>query len=176
MGLFKGIGDAKVLDAVYIKPCDVLVRIDMTKVGENRKKEQFAFVEGTVIHCLSDSEHTVGESITQAIKVTSDYFERDVKAFICSALGVDQNTDPGDIDAAAEQVFESGDNPLQGTVMHLKAIPITTKQGNPFTKISWKGEVTPSRLKELLSPEEIKRFYPDGALDELIANYEAANA
>lgn len=176
MGLFKGIGDAKVLDATYIKPCDVLMRIDMTKVGSNRKKEQFAFVEGTVIHCLSDSEHTVGESITQAMKVTSDYFARDVKAFICAALGVDQDTDSAEVDAAAEQVFESGDNPLQGTVMHLKAIPITTKQGNPFTKVSWKGEVTPDRVKDLLTEGEIKRFYPDGALDELIANYEKANA
>jgi hypothetical protein len=178
-GLFSGVGSAKVVNSEYIKPGEVLFRVDRTKTDVNRKKETIVVVEGTVIHDLLDgeSEMRVGEAVSQVLKPASDYFDRDVKAFVCAALGYDINDAPeNEITEAAESIFGTDDNILCETVLHLSAKNIVTQKGGDFTKITWKGEVAYEDLPAMLSEREIERFYPNGKLDALIEQSKNAKA
>jgi len=163
--LFKGTGSAKVVNSEYFKPVDGLFRVDVCKSDQNRKKEPIVVIEGTIIHVIdpSVSELRAGDSVSQVLKPSSDYFARDVKAFVCSATSTDPNeADATEVEKAAAEIFESGNNPLSGTILHVRAHDITTEKGNPFTKITWKGEVDLKDAYEMLMESERARFFPNG--------------
>lgn len=174
--LFEGAGKSTgKKNANYIRPGHFLMRINQCKTDENRKKEPFAAVEGTVICILdSDTEHRLGEDVTFLIKKASDYFEDEMVSFLGAATGMDVKSETDENkEQALAAIFES-DNPLSGTVLEVFAKNIVLKEsGRDFTQITWRGEVEPHRLKDILSDEELDRFYPGGALDDIIAETSA---
>lgn len=169
--IFAGAGESTgVKRGNYIRQGHFLMRIDLCKIGENRKKEPNALVEGTVItHLDSESENRVGENVTWLVKKASDYFLDEMVTFLGAATGMDIQSVSGEEKEEALAMIFDGDNPLSGTVMEVFAKDVITKSGNPFTQVTWRGEVEPQKLKEVLSEDEIAKFYPGDALDKIIA-------
>lgn len=173
--VFKGIGNAKVLkDANYVRPGHYWVKVERCRIGENRKKQELAFIEMTVIDVLDPetSVHRVGEAITHAVRADNDYFLPEVLAFISVAAGVDIETaSDAEKEQAANMVF-GDENPLGGTILELFARNIVTKENKDFTKINYRREVSYQEAAETLEEDIKNRFYPNGALDRL-ARHEA---
>lgn len=173
--LFKGIQDAKArIDANYIRPCHILLRIDACKIGETRKGDGFFVVEGTVIEDLVPDEfgdhygHRMGENVSHMMMAKHDSFLSNVKAFIKVVTGVPEE----DIEPSHAEEICADDQPLQFTVIEVVARETTTRENRPFTVVNYKGEVSPADLLERWSKredgEELKeRFFPGGLLEKL---------
>lgn len=162
-----------------------IARIEKCWIGENRTKDQLAFVQTTLLHRLDPgSNHSVGEEVTPlAVKEKSDYFWGEISSFIANITGEDVNN--MDRDAKIElmtSVFES-DNPLGGTIIEFSSEERVKKdakeKANPgpkdrYTVVSFKRQVPATEVADLLTPEELQRFFPGDALEKLIEAEQAA--
>lgn len=171
MGTFSGIGKAQAKkSANYIQPGQYLLRLDVTRIGKNRKGQKLAFVETTVIAVLDESsKNRVGESVTWCVREDSDYFFPEVKAFILAVGDMDENSvTEEEVEAAAATIFE-GDNPLQNFVIEAHTTERISQENRPYNVTDFKGTVPFEKVKEILSEEgTVDRFFPDGLLDQLI--------
>lgn len=154
-----------------------IARIDKCWIGENRKKEDLAFVGVTILHRLDpQSNHRVGEEITPiAVKQSSDYFWSELMSFVKNVTGEDMDAMSAEERVKTfTEVFE-GENPLGGTFCEFVSQErIGKESGKPYTAVEFKREVLPSQIAEILSAEEIKRFFPGDSLEEQIAAEQAA--
>lgn len=146
MGVFDGIENASAgYDSNYIRNGRYWARIGTVKVTQNFRREQFLAIELTVVHVLDDDEgrgHKAGEDIVHLIKAQSDMFLGNVKQFVSSALGCG----PDAVDKNAAEKIVSDEQPLAGIVLNVSGREITTKQGKPFTKVTYGAEVTAEEL------------------------------
>lgn len=173
--LFKGIKDAKArIDANYIRPSHILLRIDECKIGETRKGDGFFVIEGTVIEDLAPNDfgdhygHRVGENVSHMMMAKHDSFLGNVKAFIRAVLGVPEE----EIEPDHAEAICADDQPLAFTVVEVVARETETKEGKPFTVVNYKGEVSPADLLERWSKREdgqelAERFFPNGMLKKM---------
>lgn len=166
---FTGIEAAKArVDSNYIRPCDVWAKIEVAKLDQNRKKRVFFALEMTVIHRLptDDGNHRIGESVTHLVMQDSEYFLSEIKSMFSSILGVS----PEEIDADDCAAACSPDNPLAGTVVHVQATNIETRQGNDFTKVSYKREVPMAEVVEALDEATLNRFFDPAFVSSKLGN------
>lgn len=143
--IFSGIKDAKVSpEGNYFKhPSHVWVEVHGVKIVKKFTGEQFVAIEVKVVRVLDeDTPHKVGEDVTHLLKVSSPSFLGNFKGFVCAALGCE----PDEVDQAAADRVTSDEQPLSGIVLEVTAREITTRAGNPFTKVTYKREVPPEEV------------------------------
>lgn len=166
MGMFDGIKDAKSsLDANYDRDGDYVSRIDRVKAGKTRSGDEFVAIEKTVIHVFDDGEgrgHRVGEEATHMMMTRHDSFQGNFKAFVSNSMGCGQD----EVDTAACEEIISDANPMGGLIVRHVNKTIQTRKGTDFTRVSYKGEIAPNELVELLDEDAQTRFFPDGSLAE----------
>lgn len=170
--------DRRARGGEYITPGKYLSRIDLCKVGKNRKKIGFAAIETTVLGVIQHIDGQDGEPSSQAVhdnatwmvsEANEDYFLPECLEFIEVVAGVnlDESTDAEKAEALT-MIFD-GENPLGGTVVEIHAARRETQQGKPFTRIEFKRVVPASELRDLLDEEVIAKYYPGDMIDEMIA-------
>lgn len=168
MGLFDKIGDAKAkVQANYFRAGHYIVRINAVLLKENRHGEDLFIIECTVLHVYDDDDgkgHTVGEDVSQAIKMKDDMALPNVKRFLMSILECEE-------DAVTSQVCErvvSKKQPLAGVIAEVQNRMTVTKKGNDFTEIGWRRTVPAKVLLEELDESVINRYFEEGELEEML--------
>ncbi len=164
MGIFDGMGEAtSSRDSNYFIPSHFLGRINRVKSGTTRKEEGFFAVEVTVVHDCAPEKyergkfgHQVGEEVTWMAMAKHDSFLPNVKQFVSSTLGMDDDK----IGKDEVNSICGEDQPLAGLVVEIACRNIVTKAGNDFTKVSFKGEVVPEEVAKLIGAENMTRFFP----------------
>ena len=145
MGIFSGIGDAKVgIGGVYFDTGNYVVKIRAAKMVLSRKKDDLYTVECDVKE--SDNQAIrPGTMATWQTNAAYDSFLGNVKAFLAATNGADPSNEAelaatfpnkGDAEAAAEYSV-SADNPLAGTWLNLNCVKKKTKSGGDFTVHNW---------------------------------------
>lgn len=179
-GMFEGIGDPKVKasrDSNYFKRGHYLVRIDKVKADQTRQGRQFLAIETTIIHTFKDGDgqdlqgnleqgdqqwHTPGDTPSQLLMADQDTFLPNVKAFVAQVTG----TPEGQITSEVCNEMTAEDNPLGGLVAEVQNRLITTKAGNPFTRINWVREWAPSEFVQVADQKMLDELFPN--LDALL--------
>jgi len=193
----KKLGEAKSThNSDYIGPGEYLARIDKCSIRPNRSGKNLAFIEMTVIDQLPfpmpdeigenakgqkmftpgprtsvDGTliglHPVGAAITHAVREDSDYFLSELLGFMEALELLSPSASEEEREAALNMVFDGDDNPLGGTIVHFLAKNVITKNDTDFTRIGYKGEVSPAEAIKRLDPDVVERFFPNGALSKL---------
>jgi hypothetical protein len=189
--IFANIGAASASkQSNWIRPGDYLFRIEAMKLICSRKRENILVAELTCVHVFSGAfaqqlgmaPHVPGETLAASYNDKHDGFLGNVKAMIAGIEGV-----PGEqIDAIFARegtsltqhcvLMTSEAQPYAGMFVHVTAQQIVTKRGTPFTRINWLREVKPSELSGILFPDELQRFFPGDALQQLIASEQRIQA
>lgn len=146
----------------YVREGRYFARIDNVKFNTGRKNNTSLLVEMTTVHVLNDADgtgHRVGDSITHCMSMNSDYFYRDLKAFLKGAAGLAEEVSKEDL-----KLIVADDQPLAGTVVEMDNKLRTTAAGKAFTTVNHKREVPASELLEVLSEAVIDKFFPDDEL------------
>lgn len=155
----------------YIQSGEYWLKIEATKMIQNRAKVPTAVIEGTVVKTFGECQHRLGETVSRVSNdAKGEYLLSDCAAFVTAMLGMNQKATADDeMVQALQTVFEDpdGKGPFCHHIAHVKAWETTTKQGKPFTKIKWLGEIDPAKALEVLSEEEVARFWPNGELQKL---------
>ena len=169
-GVFSGVGQAKAgFNAAYCGVGVYQAQIVRALLKENRSFEQLALVEMRICIVLDDGQgqgHRVSDDVTWCIKRKNDYFLSEIRAFVAGSIGapfdsVDEDT--------CNRVF-SDENPLAGCFVEWKGTNITTKANTLFTKIKFVRNVPAAEIKQNMDEAAINHMFPNGALDQLIAN------
>lgn len=139
------------------------VRLDKVTMKETMKAGTIIFeIAGTVVHVKSEEcDHSVGEAVTQAFFPSSNFFYKDVKAFLASTLDTptEEVTEQDILEVCAE------DNPLADLVIGVKGVAKhgkegTKHEGKVFCNLYWNGEISEEALGDL--DEKVKATYlPD---------------
>lgn len=157
MSIFGGIAGTKASkDANYIRPGNYVLFIDRIKQDKNRQDVPFVAVETTVLAVLAKEtnddgvvvSHKAGESVTDMYMAGgkgAEMFLPNIKAMVMALVGCAED----DVDEEACKVMVSDAQPMAGIVAKVQAREITTKGGNPYTKVSYQGVLTSSEFGEL---------------------------
>lgn len=133
MGMFDGIETAQISGGgAYFKPGAYKAKIISCKAIRDRKGVGTFVVESEL---LESSEPTlpVGSVCSWVVKLDKEPALGNIKAFVAAAM----DADPKAVKAEnVDQVCSEG-NPLKDTILKVSATNITTKTGNPFTKVVW---------------------------------------
>lgn len=164
-GIFEGMGEAaSSRDSNYIIPSHTLCRINKVKSGTTRKEEGFFAVEMVVVHDCAPEKyerskygHLVGEEVTWMAMAKHDSFLGNVKQFVSTTL----NMDDDGIGKDEVNSICGDDQPLAGLVIEVVARNIITKANKDFTKLAFKGEVSPDEVAKTVGDEVMQRFFPD---------------
>lgn len=134
MSMFAGIGGARTSEGgVYIKPGVYDLEIRAVKALEDRKKVGTFVVEFDVLRSTVN-EHPEGTVVSWIVKLDKEPALGNIKMFLAAAA----NKDANDVDENDVEEAIGADNPLKGIKIRAAANNITTKTGNPFTKVTWK--------------------------------------
>lgn len=181
--LFTGVEEAKAsTDSNYVRAGHYLARIDRVKADKTRPPAMrpFVAVEMSCLHAFADGElslqhngeewvgvnkwHRPGEGFTDMKMADQDPFLGNMKALIAGVMGVDPNQ-------VTEQDCKDvckADQPLAGMVIEIRARDIVTKNGKPFTKVTYVREYPAETLQDVLSEDILNAFFPGDSLAELI--------
>ena len=124
----------------WVRPGRYEAEIVAVKLTQKYTKEQFLAIEMVIRNVLDNDDgagHKVGEDVTHLMKVANASFLGNVKQFISTTLACD----PGDVDQAAADKVTSADQPMAGLTIAFNARQIKTQAGNPFTKVTYLGQV-----------------------------------
>lgn len=177
-GMFDGIEEAKAsFDANYMRAGHYIVRIDRVKADKSRKGDGFVAFEMTILHVFDDSEgdkaalHRPGEPVTHMLMEKHDSFLGNLKSAIANCFGCDVT----EVTKAVCVKVTGTDQALGGMIVEVRNRDITTRAGNPFTKVSYVREVPAVELADVLSEKILGQFFPGDMLAEMIAEEEAAD-
>lgn len=181
--LFAGIGAARtMLDTSYFKEGRYWMRIDKGKQFENRNHLARVGIEGTIIKVLDDHQgrsHRAGESVSHLYKRENEYFDREIKTFICMITGAAEEQVTEELGLqVADAIFPEGSNapqPMAMKVVEVVARLTKTKKDTDFTRVSFVREVPASEVLGGIAPADAVRFFPAGYL-EAEASKEAEQA
>lgn len=133
MGRFGGVGDAKYNEGgVYFQPGRYLVRVDVVKTGESRKKVEFFVVECTILYS-ENPELKKGGSVSWMVMSDWDTYLGNIKHFVSVAQEVEMD----EVDEEGVEMCVSDENPLAGTFLVAVAANVKTKKDADFTKVKW---------------------------------------
>lgn len=176
-------------DAQFVGLGTYLVRISEFTINDRRppKTSKVVRVLMDVLHVVDDAgghaDHRVGDSLVWMTINDSDYFYKEINSFIKQITGVDVT----EMDADEGEAFVEGlllndgsknSQPLRGTLAEIQGRWVKTKkvdeQGNPISikRPFWKRAVSFAEAGDLLTEDEIKRFFPGDSLPEAILKEE----
>lgn len=134
MSMFKGIKGARTSEGgVYLKPGVYDLTIRAVKALEDRKKIATFVVEFDVDRSTV-AEHPAGTVVSWIVKLDKEPALGNIKMFIAAASGCS----PEEIEEKDVEEAIASEQPLKGVKLTASANNITTRAGNPFTKITWK--------------------------------------
>ena len=136
----------------FIRPCDIIARIDRIKKGETRKGIGFIANEMIVLHAFEGS-HVVGENITHMLMMDKDSFLGNWKAMIMGIASCAEE----EITQEQSEVIISEEQPFSGDVIRVKARNIKTQADKDFTVVDYHGAVLAEEWMALMSDVEKKR-------------------
>ena len=169
-GVFSGVGQATPsLSATYCGVGIYQAQIVKAFIKTTQKREQVALVEMRICNVLDDVQgrgHRVMDDVTWCIKVSNLYFLSEIRSFVAGSIGADFNTVD---EATCTRVF-SDENPLAGCFVEWKGVEKPTQAGGLFTKITFVRNVPAAEIKQNMDPAVVNQMFPNGALDQLIAN------
>jgi hypothetical protein len=135
MGVFDEIGGAKAsTDSNPVRPGDFDAVIVECKMVKKFNGDVMMLVNMTVTF-VREGDLKVGEDVTHFLKVNQPSFLGNVKQFVSATLGCS----PDDVGKAEAERVVSEENPLAGKEVRVTARKITTRTGNPFTKVFYNG-------------------------------------
>ncbi|MFQ5339925.1 MAG: hypothetical protein ACE5F6_00105 [Anaerolineae bacterium] len=153
-GWFDEIGDATVQKTgTWLHPGKYRVKLKAVKKVKGQKGDNFLVIEMDVL-ASNNPEIQVGVEKSQVIKMGGPMSLPNIKGFIAAVSGVDPTLDNVN-DLIEEYWFKNNPqgvrlplsrivdelvvqyNALEGVVMNLECVSITTQSGNPFTKHIW---------------------------------------
>ena len=120
----------------YVKPSDMLCRIDKVKEGESRKGDAFIVIEMTVFH-MFEGEHVVGENVAHMMMQKHDSFLGNWKSFVMGVASCPET----DVTEEQSGIIVGETQPFSGDVVRVKARNIQTQAGNDFTVVNYHGTV-----------------------------------
>lgn len=133
---FIGIEDAEYTGGGrYIKPGRYTLEVIQPKLRPSQNPEKrgvtFFIVDFRVVETTSD-DYQGGDGVSWLVDMSKSQALGDVKKFAQALVG-------GEAEITAESMYAitQDDNPTQGLKIKCEAYEITTKSGNPFTKIDW---------------------------------------
>jgi hypothetical protein len=152
-GRFKGIEEAKVFKTgQYFKPGKYTVKINAAKWVDSAVGSKSYFVIETTVSASNNPEVPVNAERSQVIDLGNVMGFPNVKYFVAATSGVDPTSTAINDEVSAywskqvgehldfEKICEllvSSANPLEGEVMELECVEVTTRNGDPFTKHNW---------------------------------------
>jgi len=188
MGRYSKVQGARATrDSNYIRPWHGLAMIEQTSQGETAKDHApFDAIELLAIHDFGDlpannvqpeslavpSRHRIGESFTDMIRVNSVSHAGNIAGFIKAAMDAEENPTEDD----CEFVFGSGQNPLAGKVLEVKAWNVVMAKAKDdfakepqakhlFTKVCYVRLVPMEEVKEIVvaagTLDKVVPFLPD---------------
>lgn len=183
---YASVGAARAqMSANYPRPGHYWIRIDAVEEGKNFKKEDFIANRYTVIRVLDDSipgfdfgrkaempTNSVGESVSDVMKVNNVAFEGRVKAFAMvscdvTEAGFQSEEYPGQI----IDELVSADSPAVGAVIDLKVEQVIKQNAqnkeedqitnsDTYTKNGYVRRVPFAEVLEAIG-DDVRRFVPD---------------
>ena len=173
MSLFAGLGaaQAEAKSEYFSRDGVYWVKIQKVKAGENKNKIPNYGIETQVVHVEDGDEnsHRLGANLTDMHSRASDYFLPGVKGFLQGVTNsLDSDYSAEEWEALAEQTV-SDENPLAGVVCRVEVKVVETKQGSPFTKVIWHNSPSMEQVRDTLSDDEKKQFYPNFDWEAAIA-------
>lgn len=145
MSMFDGIEDAEVFErGVYFNGgFDGVVEITKTVQNRSRKGEDAFIVEMKIVEGGNDTDK-IGMKRSWYVKV-NDSFLGNLKAWAAAVLGYETSDKDGiakDIAPSLSRWLEKAVNSPEknafiGRQVKLTTVPITTKEGRPFTRHDW---------------------------------------
>jgi hypothetical protein len=107
----------------------------------SRKKDDLFIVECKILES-DNAERRQGMRASWVVNLKQEPALGNIKGFVAAANGIDP-ADEKQVNAeVTEEVVEfacGDDNPLEGTIMELECVAITTRAGNPFTLHKWQA-------------------------------------
>jgi hypothetical protein len=149
MSLFQGVENAKAqVGGNYIKPGDIIARINRVHQDSSRKNGDFVAIEMTVYHSF-EGPHTPGEEVTHMLMHKFDSFLSNWKSAI---MGITSCSE-AEVTADQSEKLVSEEQPLSGMVVRVKAFNIVTRSGKDYTKVTYEGEVSSEALEGIVDPQ-----------------------
>lgn len=120
-----------------------IVRVEKLKEVQSRQNDDLLFVECTVVE-TSTPKNDVGTRASYCMKINSDSFGGNMKAFVAATQGIDPE-DSEELDKIPDDEWEPlceyavhKDQPLRGTYLQLTTMEIITKkEKKPYTVHKW---------------------------------------
>lgn len=152
MGMFSNVATAQVTGGgVYFEPGKYRVRVISTKiVRSQRGKGDFAIGEFEIV-TSTNAARPAGSKASHVINMGNIMGPVNVKKFANAALGLNQDSEYHELEAAAselvgrvvnveqlcEMIYDDKDELLAGVELDLEVVAITTQQGKPFNRHDW---------------------------------------
>jgi hypothetical protein len=177
--IFAGIEGAKAsFGANYVRKGHYLMVVRNAKHIVTRKGAHAVVFELTCAAVLNDlgnaNPHREGEETTHYLAADKDSFLGNLKAAIC---GIGNCTEPEVTqEVLATCIMEPNSvefSPLAKLCVELVATDITTREGNPFTRVDYKRQIAPSELGTIISQKAADLIFGKGGLEALIAEEQA---
>lgn len=142
--IFDGINNAKVTNTGnWVRPGRYKAEINGVRMTKKFNGDQFVAIEMVITEVFDDGGdgqdgkalkgHKVGEEVTHLLKCSQPSFLGNFKQFASAALGCN----PDEVGKAEANRITSDEQPMAGIDILLNAQTITTKAGNPFTKVTY---------------------------------------
>ena len=121
--------------------------------------------------------HRVGEEVAWALQANQLSTRPNLKAALAAIL-YDGDEEKMNADATDQDlmVLFSTPCPIANMVVEVDANLITTRAGNPFTRVTFKREVPAEEVLATVPPETLNKFFPPNYFENLIAAQVAAAA
>lgn len=173
MSLFSGMKGAKRnFQSAKLLEGNYFVRIDNCETFETDISGNCYKILLTIL-AVNDGPHKEGEVLTvvygEKSAQTKANWYGNIKGFIGNVMGVTDEA-VGEAETVATLTKElGGENVLGGTVCLVKAMRRTSKKnrdekGEPreFSVYNWGIALEPQEIAQVLGPERVKRFFPNG--------------
>jgi len=169
------------VEANYVRPGIYWAYISAVRVGETRKSEKYIAIEMTTLRVvdgrMSDQApgakpHVIGEEITHMLMAKHESSLGNFRQFLVKVVGIP------DADITEEQAMEvtNEKQPLRGTVVRVEARTTTTRKNQPFTAITYAGEIPAAEVLQYFTEDKTpaladlrNRLFPGDYLERLIA-------
>ena len=168
-GMFRGVKDAKSnFGANYEREGHYIMFVRRVKVDQNRSKEWFVAVEKVCIECIDPGDepkpHRPGEQCSQLFcnyGKGKDNFLPNLKAMIMNVFEEpEEEIDEDDCEALC-----SDQQPMACMFIEMQNKQVTTREGNPFTRIKYIRSIPYEEIME--SDERVETISKFLSKDEL---------
>tara|TARA_Y100001938_G_C8034776_1_gene402713 strand:- start:513 stop:953 length:441 start_codon:yes stop_codon:yes gene_type:complete len=130
------------IQSEYFSPGEFRVRINNFTLGQNRHGDEFVVLETEILESSTPDTNPVGSERSWLQMTRKDMTGPNIKGFIARLLSVKDSTTTEEWETIIKNALATP-SPLIGYEVSVTAKEITTRSGNPFTVLDWKGPGQP---------------------------------